>query len=217
MICDFLYDLIKKTKNHKFKFVIIIFMIRNVFELIKNIMCFDKIFAQFDIFLFFIIETNVSNFEWKTIFYQVKSNDIERSIVFENKTFSFVERNYFIHEREFLVIKKTFKKWRCYVENELITMIRTNHVDLQYFKFIVNSLNRLTRWLIEFNEFNFNIKYKFNSTMIVSNIFNQRNDYRLRFLQVNLHTMTFDEIVIVYIKNEILFEKIQWNARLKKY
>ena len=163
MICDFLYDLIKKTKNHKFKFVIIIFMTRNVFELIKNIMCFDKIFVQFDIFLFFIIETNVSNFEWKTIFYQVKSNDIERSIVFENKTFSFVERNYFIHEREFLVIKKIFKKWRCYVENELITMIRTNHVDLQYFKFIVNSSNWLIRWLIEFDEFNLDIKYKFDS------------------------------------------------------
>ena len=29
--------------------------------------------------------------------------------------------------------------------------------------------------------------------------------------------MTFDEIVIVYAKNEILFEKIQWNAELKKY
>ena len=207
MICDFLYDLIKTTKNHKFKFVIMIFITRNVFELIKNIMCFDKILVQFDIFLFFIIETDVSNFKWKTMLYQVKSNDIERSIVFESKTFSFVERNYSIHEREFLVIKKTFKKWRCYVENELTTMIRTNHVDLQYFKFIVNSSNRLIRWLTEFDEFNFDIKYKFDSKMIVSNIFNRRNDYRLRFLQINFHTMTFDEIVIAYAKNETLFEK----------
>ena len=73
MICDFLYDLIKKTKNHKFKFVIIIFMIRNVFELIKNIICFDKILVQFDIFLSFIIETNVSNFEWKTVKIVIKN------------------------------------------------------------------------------------------------------------------------------------------------
>ena len=217
MICDFLYDLIKKTENHKFKFVIMIFMTRNVFELIKNIMCFDKIFAQLDIFLSFIIETDVSNFEWETMLYQIKSNDIERSIVFENKTFSFAERNYFIYEREFLVIKKIFRKWRCYVENELTTVIRTNHVDLQYFKFIVNSSDRLTRWLIEFDEFNLDIKYKFDSKMIVSNIFNRRSDYRLRFLQVNLYTMTFDEIVIVYAKDETLSEKAQWNAELKKY
>ena len=88
-------------------------------------------------------------------------------------------------------------------------MIRTNHVDLQYFKFIVNSLNRLIRWLIEFNEFNFDIKYKFDSKMIVSNIFNRRNDYRLRFFQINLHTMTFDNIVIVDAKNEILFKNAQ--------
>ena len=151
------------------------------------------------------------------MFYQIKSNDIECSIVFENKAFSFIERNYFIREREFLVIKKIFKKWRCYVENELITMIRTNHVDLQYFKFIVNSSNWLTRWLIEFDEFNFDIKYKFDSKMIVSNYFNRWNDYRLRFFQINLHTMTFDEIVIAYAKNEILFEKTQWNTKLKKY
>ena len=52
-------------------------------------------------------------------------------------------------------------------------------------------------------------KYKFDSKMIVSNIFNRRNDYRLRFFQINLHTMTFDETVIAYAKNEILFEKIQ--------
>ena len=29
--------------------------------------------------------------------------------------------------------------------------------------------------------------------------------------------MTFDETVIVYAKNEIWFEKIQWNAKFKKY
>ena len=96
-------------------------------------------------------------------------------------------------------------------------MIRTNHVDLQYFKFIVNSSNRLTRWLIEFDKFNFDNKYTSNSKMIVSNIFNRRNDYRLRFFQINLYTITFDEIVIVYIKNEILFERIQWNIKFKKY
>ena len=96
-------------------------------------------------------------------------------------------------------------------------MIRTNHVELQYFKFIVNSSNKLTRWLIEFDEFNFDIKYKFDIEMIVSNIFNRRNDYRFQFLQIDFCTISFDEIVMIYFKNETFFENVQWDAKLKKY
>ena len=42
--------------------------------------------------------------------YQIDQNNKKRFIVFENKTFFFVERNYFTHERKLLIIKKNFKK-----------------------------------------------------------------------------------------------------------
>ena len=68
-ICDSFYALIQKAKNQKYKFIIIIFSIKNVFENIKNIMCFDKISTQLDIFLFFIIEIDVFDFDWHVVFY----------------------------------------------------------------------------------------------------------------------------------------------------
>ena len=43
--------------------------------------------------------------------YQTDSDDkIERFIVFESKTFTFVESNYATHKRELLTIKKDLRK-----------------------------------------------------------------------------------------------------------
>ena len=44
------------------------------------------------------------------MFYQVNFNDKKHFIVFENKAFSFVERNYATHKRELLIIKKSLRK-----------------------------------------------------------------------------------------------------------
>ena len=63
--------------------------------------------------------------------------------------------------------------------------------------------------MIEFEKHDLNIKYKFDFKIIVSNILSRRNDYRLRLFQINFRTITFDEIVIFYIRNEILLEKIK--------
>ena len=45
--------------------------------------------------------------------------------------------------------------------------------------------------------------------MIVSNILNRRNNYRLRMFQINFHTIIFDEIIVFYSRNETLLEKIE--------
>ena len=217
IICDSLYALIQKTKNKKYKFIIMIFSIKNVFECIKNIMCFDKVLTQFDIFLSFIIEIDAFDFDWDVVLYQVNLDDVKRFVAFESKRFNSIERNYVTHERKLLVIKKAFKKWRCYIENDTTTIVRIDHANLQYFKFIVNFSKKLTRWLIEFEKHDLNIKYKFDFEMIVSNTLSRRSDHRLRLLQINLRTITFDEIVVFYARDEILSKKIEWNVELKKY
>ena len=53
----------KEIKNQKYKLVILFLFDKSVLYALKNVMCFDKILRQFDIFLFFIIEIDVSNFE----------------------------------------------------------------------------------------------------------------------------------------------------------
>ena len=53
--------------------------------------------------------------------------------------------------------------------------------------------------------------------MIVSNILNRKNDFKLRLMQRTLNTMTFDQIIIIYTRDKNLFNEIEWNVELMKY
>ena len=110
LLTEPLYDLIKKAENKKFKSMQMHFATCNAFTIIKNVIYNDKVLIQSNISLFFIIETDVSDFDWKVVLYRTDSDEVKRSIVFENKTFFSTEKDYVIHEREFLIIKKSLKK-----------------------------------------------------------------------------------------------------------
>ena len=69
LLTESLYDLIKETKNKKFKSMQMHFAARNAFTIIKNVMCSDKILVQSNISLFFVIETDVSDFDWEVVLY----------------------------------------------------------------------------------------------------------------------------------------------------
>ena len=185
------------------------FFARNVFEIMKNAIYNDRVLTQSNISRFFIIETNIFDFDWKIVLYQIDQNNKKRFIAFENKTFFFVERNYFTYERKFLIIKKIFKKWKYYVENEIIIVIRIDYIELQYLRTIVKFSKKFTRWLVEFDEYRFDIRYKSSIKMIVSNILNRKNDFKLRLMQRTLNTMIFDEIVIIYTRDKNLFDEIK--------
>lgn len=53
--------------------------------------------------------------------------------------------------------------------------------------------------------------------MIVLDALSRKNDYKLRIFKADFRTITFDEIVIVYARDGILFENAKWNNELKKY
>ena len=142
---------------------------------------------------------------------------MKRSIVFESKAFSSTKKNYVIHERKFLIIKKNFKKWKCYIENDIITVVRTDHANLQHIKIIVKSSEQLIKWLIEFKKYKLDIRYKSEIKMIVSNILNKKSDYKFRIFEINLRTINFDDVIIIYARDNILFNEIEWNVLLKRF
>ena len=149
----------------------------------------------------------------------IKSIKITKNVLLYLKTkrFFFVERNYFTHKREFLIIKNNFKKWKYYVKNEITIVIRIDYIELQYLKTIIKFSKKFTRWFVEFNEYRFDIRYKSNIKMIVLNILNRKNDFKLRSMQRTLNTIIFDEIVIIYTRDKNLFDEIKWNVELMKY
>ena len=140
---------------------------------------------------------------------------MKRSVVFESKAFFSTKRNYVIHERELLIIKKNLKKWKCYIKNDIITIVRTDYANLQHIKIIVKSFERLIKWLIEFKKYKLDIRYKLEIEMIVSNILSRKNDYKLWILEVDLRTISFNDVIIIYARDNILFDEIKWNVSLK--
>ena len=110
IITNFFYKLIRGFESKKFKIIIIIFVFKNVFYNIKNVICNNRVLIQFNIFLFFIIEIDIFNFDWKIMLYQIKFNNKKHFIVFESKTFLLIKKNYVIYKRKFLIIKKSFCK-----------------------------------------------------------------------------------------------------------
>jgi len=58
----------------------------------------------------FIIEINASDEGCGAVLLQVREDELEHSIVFENKQFSLAERNYDTFECKLLVIKDTLRK-----------------------------------------------------------------------------------------------------------
>ena len=62
LLTKFLYDLIKETKNKKFKSMQMHFAIHNTFTIIKNVICSDKVLIQSNISLLFVIEIDAFNF-----------------------------------------------------------------------------------------------------------------------------------------------------------
>ena len=217
LLTESLYDLIKEIKDKKFKSMQMHFATHNAFTVIKNVICNDKVLIQSNISLFFIIEIDVFNFDWKAVLYQASFDEVKRSIVFKNKTFSSMKRNYVIHEHELLIIKKNLKKWKCYIENDIIIIVRTNHADLQYIKIIIKSSERLIKWLTEFKKYKLDIRYKFEIKIIVPNILNKRNNYKFWFLKTDLHTISFDDVIIIYARDNILFDEIKWYISLKQF
>ena len=211
------YELIQKAKEKKFKQIHMNFFARNAFQAIKNAMCNDRVLAQSNISFLFIIEIDVFDFEWEIVLYQAGLDNIKRSIAFESKTFTSTKRNYATHERELLIIKKNLRKWKCYVKNDITTIVRTNHAKLQHLRTIVKSSERLARWLVEFEKYKLNIRYKFDSKMTILDALNRRSDYQLRILNANLRTITFDETVITYARDKSLSSETKWDVELKKY
>lgn len=217
IITGSLYELIRGSEGKKFKAIVMTFADKNAFYCIKNAMCSDRVLAQFETSLPFIIETDASDFGWGAVLYQVGPDGKERPIAFESKAFSPAERNYATHERELLAIKESLRKWRCYVENGTTTLVRTDHAGLQHLRTTVKPSGRLARWLAEFGNYKLDIRYKPGSQMTVPDALSRRSDFRLGVLEADLRTITFDEAVVAYARDGSLPGEKEWDVELQKY
>ena len=81
-----------------------------------------------------IVETDASNYALAAILSIQESNGDIHPIAFHSWTFSTMELNYDVHNKELLAIFDTFKIWRHYLEGSTFPVdVVTDHKNLKYF------------------------------------------------------------------------------------
>ena len=81
-----------------------------------------------------IVETDASDYALTAIFSIVNEDNEVHLVVFHSHTFTMVELNYDIHNKELLAIFEAFKIWRHYLEGLAYPIdIVMDHKNLEYF------------------------------------------------------------------------------------
>src|SRR3979490_3090851 len=109
-----------------------------------------------------IIETDASDYTLTAILSTISpiDNDLH-PIAFHSWTFTPLELNYDVHDKELLAIFKAFKSWCHYLEgsSKAIDVI-TDHKNLEYFSTTKLLTRRQVRWSEYLSQFNLVIRFR---------------------------------------------------------
>lgn len=106
------------------------------------------------------MKTDVSNSVISKMFFQM-IDDILKSVTYFSKKMIFVECNYKIDDKKFLIIVKDFQTWRSkLIEVEQQTKFFSNHKNLKTFMTFKQLNRRQIQWIKMFVEHNFRIMYR---------------------------------------------------------
>ena len=92
-----------------------------------------------------------------------------KPIIFISRTPNKAEEHYATNEKEMLAIVWALKSLRNYLYETVILRIFTDHQPLTYAMSNKNTNSKLKRWKVILEEYNYEIKYKPESTNIVAN------------------------------------------------
>jgi RNase H-like domain found in reverse transcriptase len=137
------------------------------FQMLKDKMCSAPVLLQPDFTKKFFLQTDASMYSVGTVLSQEggtgPSNPAKlclHLVAYYLATFTPMERNYDIYERELLAIMKALAHWRQYLgwTKEPFT-IMMDHANLQYWKSPKNLNRCIARWHADLQEYDYEILY----------------------------------------------------------
>ena len=128
------------------------------FNYLKQNLMESPILAQFTPGLPIVIYTDASGYGVGAILTQI-IKEKEHTIAYASKTLNAAQQKYSISEREALAIVFAVKKFRPYVFGQKFT-IKTDHCGLCYIMQVRDPNNRLARWAMFLQQYNFDVEYK---------------------------------------------------------
>lgn len=172
-----LYELIKKdvVKNFKFSDVW-----NNEHQMVVRVIQYyltsSAALALFDPELETYIRTDASNFAIGGWLYQIDKEGTQRIVCYWSRSMIPAERNYPVHEQEFLALVKMVDKFRHYLFGRNFIAI-TDHKSLEHIFTQPNLSKRQIRWILELQEFDFEIKYQTGESNTFADWLSRRPDF----------------------------------------
>ena len=106
------------------------------------------------------MKTNTLNYTLTAILSIVNEKDEVYIVAFHFHTFTTVELNYNIHNKELLAIFKAFKIWQHYLENLAYSInVIKDHKNIEYFSTTKVSTQRQAQWSKYLSQFNLVIRF----------------------------------------------------------
>src|SRR5882724_6436283 len=107
------------------------------------------------------VETDASDYALAAVLSIMTSDGDLHPIAFHSRTFSALELNYDVHDKELLAIFEAFKRWRHYLEGSGLPIdVVTDHRNLQYFSTTKILTRRQARWSEYLSRFNLVIRFR---------------------------------------------------------
>lgn len=148
------------------------------FDTLKSALLNAPLLSHPDFSLDFCLATDSSRTALGAHLFQIveeNGKQVQHHIAFASRTLSASEKNYAITELEALAVVWAFSKFRTYLLGNH-TQVFTDHKALQFLLSANLSHERLTRWVLYLQEFDFSIKYIPGSENIVADALSRSLD-----------------------------------------
>ena len=125
----------------------------------------------------FQIECDALKYASGAVLTQQDNNGDRHPVAFLSKTFSEMEQNYEIYDRELLAIIRALEEWRHYIQGSgHTTIIYSDHQNLTYFRSAQKLNRRQAQWSLYLSEFDVKLVHQPGSKMIQSDALSRRPD-----------------------------------------
>ncbi|KAE9205141.1 hypothetical protein PF005_g13524 [Phytophthora fragariae] len=106
----------------------------------------------------------------------------ERIVSFQSRQLKAAEKNYTVHDKEFLAMKYALVKFRVHLLGQKPFVVYTYHASLRTATSSPHLSQRMARWLSFFAEYNFTVEYKPGKQNVLVDALSRRPDYELAHL-----------------------------------
>ena len=129
------------------------------FEKLKEALSSAPVLMHFNPTRHLYVKTDASGIGIGVVLTQLDENNEEHPVAYSSKKLNKHERNYTITERECLAMMHASKQFHTYLHSTAFTII-TDHHALCYLKTMKNGDNKLARWALVLQQYNFEIVFK---------------------------------------------------------